>query len=324
MLTSLDSLTSAERAAALDVGQLALDVVGIFEPTPFADLTSGVISLCRGDVSSAALSGISVIPYAGDVAKLAKMPRYVASVDSAIALARSSPRFAGILSPLLARLLNALGRLPLRRLSPAVRDAVMRMDRTIRDFLPESMWALSRRDRLAEDMLKRVFGSARNVGFLQRQNMRVVVDFLDRHGYAGGNTAEWAAKIKGLDLHATDAVEVTRLRAGDRVAMYVDTAKPNDRQVGEWLVKSQGAVGAANLGISAAGRSRQVFRVKASVEVLESKAAHVADIWTTGRRADLGGVIREGQRRVLPAAELAAGGGTQYFLPRAWEFLEKL
>jgi hypothetical protein len=324
VLASLDSLTSAERAAALDVGQLTLDVVGIFEPTPFADLTSAVISLCRGDVSSAAMSGISVIPYAGDVAKLARIPRYVASVDSALALARSSPRFGGILSPLLARLLNALGRLPLSRLSPPVRDAVMRIDRAIRDFLPESMWALSRRDRLAEDMLKQIFGSARHVGFLQRQNMRVIVDFLDRHGYAAGNTAEWAAKIKGLDLHAADAIGVTQLRTGDRVAMYVDTARPPDRQVGEWLVKSQGAVGTASLGISGAGRSRQLFRVKAPVEVLESRAAHVADTWTTGRRADVRVVTTQNDRQGLRAAELAGGGGTQYFLPRAWEFLEKL
>ncbi len=126
MLTSLDSLTDAERTAALDVGQLALDVVGIFEPT------------------------------------------------------------------LLARLLNALGWLPLHRLSPVVRDAVLRMDRAIRDFLPETMWALS----------------------------------------------------------------------------------------------------------------------------------HVADTWTTGRRADIGGAVGEGQRRARPAAEMAAGGGSQYFLPRAWDMLE--
>lgn len=323
MVHSLDSLTGDEREAALDIGQFVLDMVGIFEPTPVADLTSAIISVCRGDVAGAAISGLSVVPYAGDLAKLTKVQRYTQSIDSAIALARSSPRFAAVLQPLLARLLNALSRLPIRRLPPSVRDAIVRMDRTIRDFLPETMWALSRCDRLTEQLLKLVFGSARNIGLLQRQNLRLVVDFLDRHHYADGNLVEWAAKLKGLDLHAVDAVEIVHLNAGERVAMYVETSRPVNRQVGEWMVKAQGAVSAANLGISGAGRSRQLFRVKSGVEVLASKAAPVGDTWTAARSTSLPVVTTQGGLRSA-GPELTSGGGSQYFLPRAWEFLERM
>ena len=77
----LKALSPDARELLLDVGQFTLDIVGIFEPTPFADLTSGVISLCRGDIFGGVISAIAIVPYAGDLAKLAKIPRYVHVVD---------------------------------------------------------------------------------------------------------------------------------------------------------------------------------------------------------------------------------------------------
>ena len=42
-LRDIQALSPEARELLLDVGQFTLDIVGIFEPTPFADLTSGVI-----------------------------------------------------------------------------------------------------------------------------------------------------------------------------------------------------------------------------------------------------------------------------------------
>ena len=52
--------------------QGALDAGGIFEPTPFCDLTSAAISMFRGNWSDAKWSLLGVIPYAGDLGKVGK------------------------------------------------------------------------------------------------------------------------------------------------------------------------------------------------------------------------------------------------------------
>jgi len=60
------SLTEEEERILLDLFQLSLDVAGIFEPTPFCDITSALISLGRRQFGDAIVNGISMIPYAGD------------------------------------------------------------------------------------------------------------------------------------------------------------------------------------------------------------------------------------------------------------------
>ncbi len=66
---------------ALDMTQMALDVVGIFEPTPFADLTNTGISMVRGNWGDAALTIIGVVPYVGDLAKFGKIPKWLKAID---------------------------------------------------------------------------------------------------------------------------------------------------------------------------------------------------------------------------------------------------
>ncbi len=77
---SPDPLTSMG-GSVMDRIQLALDAIGVVEPTPFADLTNTGISLVRAamdpenagqHLTNAAISAIGVVPYVGDVAKLAK------------------------------------------------------------------------------------------------------------------------------------------------------------------------------------------------------------------------------------------------------------
>ncbi len=48
--------------------QLALDIVGIFDPTGAADLASTGVSLWRGELFDAFLGAVSAVPYLGDAA----------------------------------------------------------------------------------------------------------------------------------------------------------------------------------------------------------------------------------------------------------------
>ena len=320
-LRDIQALSPEARELLLDVGQFTLDIVGIFEPTPFADLTSGVISVCRGNFVAGAISVIAIVPYAGDLAKIGKIPRYVETIERTVQLARTNEALAKVVRPLLARLLSALDALPLDYVSQSGRVAIGRMRNAIDDFLgPARM--MSRAERLTDEMLKRVLGSTRNVGVLPRRNVRTIVEFFDKHKVDGGDLDKWAGKIKGIDLHAVDPVSSAKFQPGEVVLQYIDTTKPAGRQVGEWMVKDKGGVGARNLGLSDAGRRPQRLRVLSPVEALKSKAAGAADHWTTGGAKPHTAVVVEHGKRVIKPAEHVAGGGEQFFLPEAWKYLQ--
>jgi hypothetical protein len=322
-LNDIQALSPEARELLLDVGQLTLDIVGIFEPTPFADLTSGVISLSRGEFGAAAISVVAIVPYAGDLAKLGKIPRYVQTIERTVQAARKNEALARLVRPLLARLLSALDALPLDHVSQSGRVAIGRMRNAIDDFLGPSRM-MSRAERLTEEMLTRVVGSTKNIGVLPRRNVRTIVEFFDKHKVDGGDLDKWAGKIKGIDLHAADPVSIVKFQPGELVLQYIDTTKPVGRQVGEWMVKYKGGVGAGNLGLSDAGRKLQRFRVMSPVETLKSKAAGAADHWTpSGAKPHTAIVVEHGQRVVKPA-EQVAGGGEQFFLPEAWKYLVAL
>jgi hypothetical protein len=64
-------------ALKLDLTQMGIDLVGIVDPTPISDGSNTVISLFRGNWKDAAISAVAMVPYVGDAAKLAKLPKYV-------------------------------------------------------------------------------------------------------------------------------------------------------------------------------------------------------------------------------------------------------
>lgn len=55
-----------------EAAQMGLDIVGIFEPTPFADIAGTILGLARGDWASAGASAAGILPYLGDTGKVAK------------------------------------------------------------------------------------------------------------------------------------------------------------------------------------------------------------------------------------------------------------
>ncbi|WP_437906348.1 hypothetical protein WME95_50570 [Sorangium sp. So ce327] len=119
----------------LDLVQFALDLVGLVDPTFISDGASGLISLARGQWLDAVISGASMIPYVGDMMKLGKLPRYARSIAEAIALAREDAKLADQLRPALAKLLEALNRLPADKLPRDAMAPILQMKREIEAFL---------------------------------------------------------------------------------------------------------------------------------------------------------------------------------------------
>jgi hypothetical protein len=98
----------AKRALAMDIGQLVLDITGIIDPTPISDGANFLISLARRNWVDAVASAVSIVPYIGDLAKTAKLPRYIRSVRKAIDIARFDFRWARALRELFAKLKQVL------------------------------------------------------------------------------------------------------------------------------------------------------------------------------------------------------------------------
>jgi|GEM_PF-4649895 len=126
---------------SLDLTQMGLDIVGIFEPTPFADLTNTGISAFRGDWLSAGLSLAGVIPYIGDTAKLGKLGRWAKTVADAVDAAASNPAAREALEPALRKIADAIGSAPkaiMDNLPKEARDQLTAMKTKIDDLLRKS------------------------------------------------------------------------------------------------------------------------------------------------------------------------------------------
>ncbi|MEM9827943.1 MAG: hypothetical protein AAF958_15235 [Planctomycetota bacterium] len=128
-------LTPEQEELALDIAQLALDIVGIFEPTPFADGTNALISIGRGDWLGAGLSIVGIVPYVGDLAKAGKLPKYARSIGKAIDLARVDPGFARQLEPALKKLKGVLDDLPMDAIPDAARQNLAAIKSKVDGFL---------------------------------------------------------------------------------------------------------------------------------------------------------------------------------------------
>lgn len=322
-LADLQALPAEQRELLMDVGQFTLDIIGIFDPTPVADLTNAVVSLMRRDLFGASVSVIAAVPFVGDLAKLGKLPRYLKIVERAIEVARTDSRFAEMLRPILNKLLWALDRLPIEKMPPGLLRPLDQMRETIARFLGASR-AMSRADAYTEKILQLLLGSTRNVGLLPRRNVRTIVEFLERQKVPQGvNMNTWLDVISGIDLHAVEPVTIETFRAGEMFAQYVSKGEP-----GRWLVRVRGGVSHRNLGVSAGGpyldkmgevrdatRKLEIFKLRSNMEVLKSKAATKADTWTYGRTSSANVVVWENGKQVIKPAEFVGGGGEQYYIP---------
>ena len=119
---------------ALDVTQMALDIVGLVDPTPISDGVNGLISLGRGDWLGAGISAVSMIPYVGDAAKLGKLGRYAETMANAVDLAKANPAIAKQLGPAMEKLREAFGHIPLNKLPQPMREALAPIKSKLDDF----------------------------------------------------------------------------------------------------------------------------------------------------------------------------------------------
>ncbi len=115
---------------SLDLAQIAFDIAGLVDPTPISDGAGTILSLVRGDWWGAGLSAVSMVPYIGDLAKAGKFPRYLKSVENAVAVARRSTEAANILAPVMVRVKQALDLLPARG-----GQNLMALRKSVDDFL---------------------------------------------------------------------------------------------------------------------------------------------------------------------------------------------
>ena len=132
-----DGLSAADRELMLDLGQLALDLAGIVDPTPASDGTNAVISLLRGDWFGAATSAISILPVIGDLAKLGKLGRWAQTVERVIDRAATDSAFAARVRPALEKLGELIEAIPgtvYRGLPDSVRTKLDDIQTTIDAF----------------------------------------------------------------------------------------------------------------------------------------------------------------------------------------------
>lgn len=128
-------LSKLQTDLILDVTQIGLDIVGIFEPTPFADGANTLISLGRGDWFGAITSAAGIIPYVGDAAKLGKLGRWAETIAKAVDLAATNPAFRRAIEPTLRKIADAIDSVGLNRLPDSVRGPLSSIKSKIDNLL---------------------------------------------------------------------------------------------------------------------------------------------------------------------------------------------
>lgn len=144
----------------LDLSQMALDIVGIFEPTPFADGSNTLISLGRGIGSlfsgdgeagghfvNGGLSALGIIPYLGDAAKLGKIGKWAQTVADGISAIAANPAARAAIEPGLKAIKDAIDKIPqgaLDKLPQSARESIEGMKRQLDEFLSGAVGAGNR------------------------------------------------------------------------------------------------------------------------------------------------------------------------------------
>lgn len=205
-----DALTTEEQALVLDLTQFVLDIVGIFEPTPFADGTNAIISAGRRDFFGAGLSVLSIIPYLGDLAKAGKLPKYCASLERAIKLARSNSNYAAYIAPLLSRIQAGIHTVSKSSLVPnSIQARLNQAKNMIDDFLGSSTGATRADDKAFNQAFKggKDEGAFETAERLKRGNLgeKLATDALAAEGH---KILSYKPNILGTNQGGIDMVTI--------------------------------------------------------------------------------------------------------------------
>lgn len=131
---SADSRPADAEGLLLDLGQMALDLIGVVDPTPLSDGASALISLGRRDWSGVGISMLGIVPYVGDLAKLTKLGRHAETLGRVVQLARADPAKARMLAPAMDKLKAALDQIPVERLPRKTGASVSELKAQLREF----------------------------------------------------------------------------------------------------------------------------------------------------------------------------------------------
>ncbi len=81
------------------------------------------------------ISGASLIPYLGDVAKVGKFPRYMKVIGESIQLAKTDAKFAAALKDEFREISNLIAKIPMDKIPKSVSEPLQAMKREIDEFL---------------------------------------------------------------------------------------------------------------------------------------------------------------------------------------------
>ena len=124
-------------ALGLDLTQMTLDVVGIFDQSGISDGANALISAGRGDWIGAGLSVLAAVPVFGALATAGKLGKWAETIAKAIEAAASSPAARAALEPALRRIHDALKSAPdavLRALPDNIRQTIDGIRTKLDDF----------------------------------------------------------------------------------------------------------------------------------------------------------------------------------------------
>ncbi|MET1755815.1 DNA/RNA non-specific endonuclease [Novosphingobium sp. RD2P27] len=140
----------------LDLGQMALDITGIVDPTPISDGSNAVISVGRsigslfsGDIGeaggpllNAGISAVAIVPALGDVAKAGKIGNWAQTVADSVSAIAHNPAARAALEPGLRTIKDAVDKIPqsaMDALPASARESIESMKRQLDDhFAPPS------------------------------------------------------------------------------------------------------------------------------------------------------------------------------------------
>ncbi|WP_294252148.1 hypothetical protein [uncultured Sphingomonas sp.] len=135
----------------LDLGQMALDLTGIVDPTPVSDGTNAVVSVGRsigavfsgdwsgagGHLLNAGISAVAIVPGLGDLAKAGKIGKWAQTVADGVAAIAHNPALRASIEPALRTIHDAVGKIPQGArdaLPSAARESIERMERQLDAF----------------------------------------------------------------------------------------------------------------------------------------------------------------------------------------------
>lgn len=145
----------------LDLGQMALDITGIVDPTPISDGTNAVVSVGRsigsaisgdwggagGHLGNAGISALGIAVGVGDLAKLGKVGKWAQTVSDSVAAIAHNPALRSTLAPALEKVRDAINAIPdgaLARLPASARDSITATRRQLDDFFDGGTQATAR------------------------------------------------------------------------------------------------------------------------------------------------------------------------------------